>query len=83
VVVQAMIKARIDRVIRGVLGDCKTLKGCSGLYELRISQGSGYRIYFGKQGMSIIILLCAGDKRTQKKDIEKAISYWKTLKESL
>lgn len=80
---RARIRARIVRVTLGSFGDCKTLSGCPGLYELRIDQGPGYRVYFGKRGMTIIILLCAGDKKTQRKDIEKAIIYWKTIKESV
>ena len=43
-----------------------------GISELRIDYGPGYRIYFQKRGNSIVLLLCAGDKSTQAKDIQTA-----------
>jgi len=52
------------------------LKLKSGVYELRIDYGSGYRVYFGQIGTTIILLLCGGDKKTQAKDIEIAQKYW-------
>ena len=66
----ARIETRIGRLELGLLGDCKYLKG--GVSELRIDHGPGYRIYFAKIGISSILLLCGGTKRTQKKDIEVA-----------
>ncbi|WP_242046455.1 type II toxin-antitoxin system RelE/ParE family toxin [Cylindrospermum sp. FACHB-282] len=72
--VKAKIRARLDRVEEGNLGDYKSLG--DGVYELRIDYGSGYRIYFSQEGLTIIILLCGGDKSTQEKDIEKAKKYW-------
>lgn len=66
---------RIDRIREtGNLGDCKILSG--GIFELRFHFGSGYRVYFGKDGEKLIILLCAGDKNSQSKDIKKAINLW-------
>jgi len=47
------------------------------LYELRFDFGSGYRVYFGEEGDTVVVLLMGGDKNTQKKDIEKAKIYWK------
>lgn len=52
-----------------------------GVYELKIDFGSGYRIYFGKIGSCIILLLCAGDKKTQQNDIEKAKKYFQDFKD--
>lgn len=69
------VKKRIDRLYFGNLGDHKALGG--GLFELRVHYGAGYRIYFGRKGMQIVILLCGGDKRTQLWDIQKAKIYWK------
>jgi len=44
--------------------------------ELRIHYGPGYRVYFGLDGPTIILLLCGGDKKTQAKDIQLAKEYW-------
>ena len=66
----ARIAARIRRLKLGLFGDRKYLKG--GVSELRIDYGPGYRIYFAKIGISSILLLCGGDKSTQKRDIEVA-----------
>jgi len=74
IVARARIRARLNRVRLANFGDCKTV-GAS-LYELRIPFGPGYRVYFGKAGRNIVILLVGGDKKTQKKDIQKAQNYW-------
>ena len=71
---RAKIRARLDRVEEGNLGDYKSVG--EGVFELRIDYGSGYRIYFGQEGSRIIILLCGGDKSTQAQDIRKAQEYW-------
>ena len=73
------IRARLDRVELGNLGDYKTLS--DGLSELRFTFGSGYRAYFTDQEDIFIIFLCGGDKATQKKDIEMAKKYLKDLLE--
>lgn len=72
---RARIEVRLSRVERGLLGDVERVG--NGVSELKLDIGPGYRIYFGKDGKRIIILLCAGDKSTQKKDINRAIDYWK------
>ena len=64
------IARRIDRASIGHLGDVKTVGGR--VSEMRIAFGPGYRVYFTRRGNEIIILLCAGSKRTQGRDIEKA-----------
>jgi putative addiction module killer protein len=66
----ARIVARIRRMEQGNLGDTKSVG--AGLMEVRIDYGPGYRIYYVQQGPKIVILLCAGDKRTQQKDIKRA-----------
>lgn len=68
------IKERLDRVSLGNLGDHKSVG--DGVSELRLKFGSGYRIYYGEDGDSIILLLSGGDKATQSKDIKKAQQYW-------
>jgi putative addiction module killer protein len=75
---QQKIDVRIAQLRLGHLGDFKSLG--SGLLELRIHFGPGYRIYCGKEGQEIIILLSAGDKSTQQKDINKAHIYWEDYK---
>ncbi|MCB1135831.1 MAG: type II toxin-antitoxin system RelE/ParE family toxin, partial [Chlamydiia bacterium] len=70
----ARILARLDRVAGGNLGDAKELR--DGVWELRLAFGPGYRIYYGKVGNRVILLLCGGQKRGQQRDIEKAVEYW-------
>ena len=65
---------RIFRMQSGNYGDNKFLK--DGVFELRLKFGAGYRVYFGEDGETIVVLLCGGDKSTQKKDIETAKRYW-------
>jgi len=67
---RALIAARLDRLAFGNAGDVKPVG--EGISELRIDYGPGYRIYFQKRGNSIVLLLCAGDKSTQAKDIQTA-----------
>lgn len=75
---RARISVRIDRLAAGNFGDCKPIR--DGVSELRVDYGPGYRVYFGKLGKMIILLLCGGDKRTQDADIEKAVIYLKDYK---
>ena len=70
----ARILLRLDRIRQGNLGDCKFIE--DGVYELRVDTASGYRIYFGQVGNRIILLLCGGDKSSQKRDIKIAQKYW-------
>lgn len=65
------IDARISRLSMGNAGDAKDVG--SGVSELRIDHGPGYRVYFSRKGKTIILLLCGGNKRTQQADIERAI----------
>ena len=67
----ARVATRIARVEAGLMGDVKYFDGIG---ELRIDYGPGYRIYFAKRGQTIILLLCGGDKRSQKRDIKRAVS---------
>ncbi len=53
-----------------------------GVAELRFMFGPGYRVYIGQEGRRLVILLCGGDKSSQKKDIALARELWKEWKES-
>lgn len=75
---QAKVDVRLGRLRFGNFGDTKSLG--KGVYELRIHFGPGYRIYYGLEGNKIVILLCAGDKSSQKKDIKKAVIFWEEYK---
>jgi len=65
---------RLYRIQSGNLGDYKRIR--AGLFELRLFFYGGLRIYFGRDGDKIIVLLCGGDKKTQKRDIDKTQEYW-------
>jgi putative addiction module killer protein len=79
---QKRIIARINRVAAtGALGDAEPIG--DGLTELRFHFGPGYRVYLGRRGEELIILLGGGDKGSQTKDIAAAKALWATLKEEL
>lgn len=79
---RSIIDTRLKRVMLGNYGDCKLLKSTSGVWELRVDIGSGYRVYFGKEDNKIIVLLVGGDKKSQERDIVKAQDYWLDYKGS-
>jgi putative addiction module killer protein len=70
---RAKIRIRLDYVRLGNLGDCHSV--ADGVQELRIKFGPGYRVYFAHERNRIILLLIGGDKKTQRKDIEKAKNF--------
>ena len=74
VTVKSRILARIDRLLRGSLGDSKRVG--NGVFELRFHFASGYRVYFGIDQGVIVILLLGGDKSTQQSDIRRSHVYW-------
>ncbi len=71
---RAVIRVRLNRIRLANFGDCRSVG--EGVMELRIDHGPGYRVYFGRVGNRIVLLLCGGDKSTQSKDIELAREYW-------
>ena len=71
----AAIMARLDRLESGAFGDVKSIE--SGVRELRIDVGAGYRVYFTQRGKTIFLLLCGGDKSSQSRDIKLALKYLK------
>ena len=72
------VMAHLDRLTVGNFGASKALGG--GLYEIRVHCGAGYRVYYGKYGDSVVLLLCGGDKGSQRNDIIKAREYWKNIR---
>ncbi|WP_316358580.1 type II toxin-antitoxin system RelE/ParE family toxin [Candidatus Neptunichlamydia sp. REUL1] len=76
---RAKIFTRLDRLKMGNFGDCKSVG--NGIYELRIHYGPGVRIYYSKIGMKVILLLCGGDKSSQKKDIKNAKMFLEDYKD--
>jgi len=68
---------RVDRMSTGNFGDHKFCR--DGVWEIRIDAGPGYRVYYARSDKPVIILLCAGDKRTQRADIDRAVGYWREL----
>ena len=71
---KARILKRLDKVHLGILGDWASVG--VGVFELREHFGKGYRIYYGMETQTVILLLCGGDKSTQSKDIKNAKRYW-------
>lgn len=74
VTTRARIQARVHRFESGNHGDHKSVGG--GVLEARIMFGSGYRIYFGRHGRDLIVLLLGGDKSSQARDIKRAREFW-------
>jgi putative addiction module killer protein len=68
---QKIIIKRVRMMELGNLGETRFL--AKGLFEAKIHYGPGFRLYFVNRGAKIIVLLCGGDKSTQKQDIKKAM----------
>lgn len=75
---RAIVRTRLNRVRLGNFGDCKSVG--EGVHELKIDFGPGYRVYFAKVGLTIVLLLCGGSKKSQRKDISSAIDYLEDYK---
>ena len=73
---QRAIDARLTRLAVGNFGDHKSVG--LGVFELRIPKGPGLRIYYGLKDSDIVVLIGGGDKRSQRRDIEKAKEIWRT-----
>jgi len=67
---QEKIAVRIARVQAGLVGDIKSVG--EKVSELRVDYGPGYRVYLTRKGDELVILLCGGDKRSQRRDIKRA-----------
>jgi putative addiction module killer protein len=66
----ARITTAIERLQFGLIGDFKSIG--QGIGEIRIAYGPGYRLYYTKGEARLVVLLCGGDKATQKRDIKRA-----------
>ena len=76
---RAAIYLRIKRAELGNFGEYKVLD--KGVSEMKVDVGPGYRVYFVREGRVTYLLLCGGDKSTQRDDIKRARTIWKTIKE--
>ena len=74
----AKVAMALIRVEQGNLSNAKGVGG--GVLECRIDFGPGYRVYFGKEGDTLVILLGGGTKRSQQQDIETARELWREYK---
>lgn len=75
---QARIRVRLRQLQAGNFGDSEPVG--EGVIELRIHVGAGYRVYCGRHGKFIVLLLCGGDKGSQPADIKRAKELWSEWK---
>lgn len=78
---RARLLKRLDKIQLGNLGDWATVG--DSVFELREHFGKGYRIYYGIEESTVILLLCGGDKSSQTKDIKIAKQYWNDFMQGL
>jgi putative addiction module killer protein len=71
----ARVIQRLERLKDGNPGEYREVG--QGVYELKIDYGPGYRLYCAFAGAHLVLLLCGGDKRKQKNDIEQAQEFWR------
>jgi putative addiction module killer protein len=77
-IARAKVTTAIARIEQGNLSNVKSVG--QGVLEYKIDFGPGYRVYFGRDGDVLVILLCGGTKKRQQRDIEKAIACWQDYK---
>ncbi len=75
---KARITTRVERAALGNFGDHEPVG--SGVHELRLDYGPGYRVYYVISGATILLLLGGGTKKRQQKDIDQAIDVWESIK---
>ena len=79
-IARARVTRAITRLEQGNFGNVKAIG--AGVLESKIDFGPGYRVYFGRDGDALVILLCGGTKRRQHRDIDAAYQYWHDYKEA-
>jgi putative addiction module killer protein len=81
---EAAARAKVARaIVRLGQGNLSNVKPVGeGVLEYRIDFGPGYRVYFGRDGETLVILLTGGTKRRQQRDIDAAHGYWQDYKQS-
>lgn len=72
------VRLAIARLEMGNLSNTKSVG--AGVWEIKVDYDPGYRVYFGKDGDKIVILLAGGTKKTQQKDIDKSKQLWSEFK---
>jgi putative addiction module killer protein len=72
---KGQVVRRVNRLAEGNFGDHRFCR--DGVWELRVDQGAGYRVYYAMASGVVVLLLCGGDKGTQDADIERAVGFWK------
>jgi putative addiction module killer protein len=80
---EAVARAKVTRAIaRMEQGNFSNVKSVGeGVLEYRINFGPGYRVYFGRDGETLVILLTGGTKKRQQRDIDAAHAYWQDYKQ--
>jgi putative addiction module killer protein len=79
-VARAKVARAIARMEQGNLSSVKSVG--EGVLEYKIDYGPGYRVYFGRDGNTLVILLTGGTKKRQQRDIEAATGYWRDYKQA-
>jgi putative addiction module killer protein len=79
-VARAKVTRAIARIGQGNFSNVKAVG--EGVLEYRIDFGPGYRVYFGRDGDTLLILLTGGTKKRQQRDIETAHAYWHNYRQS-
>jgi putative addiction module killer protein len=81
---EAVARAKVTRaIVRLEQGNLSNVKSVGeGVLEYRIDFGPGYRVYFGRDGGALLILLTGGTKKRQQQDIDAAHAYWQDYKQS-
>jgi putative addiction module killer protein len=81
---EALARAKVTRaIVRLEQGNFSSVKSAGkGVFEYRIDFGPGYRVYFGQDGPTLVILLTGGKKKQQQRDINAAHTYWQDYKQS-